>query len=120
MVVEVGSPSHGDDFVVAKHADSYWQASLETDGGDLDRDVVIGFKTERPRTGLDLVTSRVPGEDGFFQLSFTVGDELNRPLLSQLAEEDSSNPEIERMWAGRSASSAPWRDGYDIEPRGRI
>jgi Ca-activated chloride channel family protein len=75
-IVEVESPSHGNDFVVAQHADSYWQASLETDGGDLNRDVVLAFKMARPRTGLDLVTSRVPGEDGFFALSFTAGDEL--------------------------------------------
>ena len=73
----VTSPSHGDEFVTARHADSYWQASLETTGGDLNRDVVLAFKTERARTGLDLVASRELGEDGFFQLTFTAGDELN-------------------------------------------
>lgn len=71
------SPSHGDEFVTARHTDSYWQASLETTGGDLNRDVVLALKTQRPHTGLDLVASRALGEDGFFQLSFTAGDELN-------------------------------------------
>jgi Ca-activated chloride channel family protein len=76
-IESVVSPSHGDEFVTARHTDSYWQASLETAGGDLDRDVVLAFKTERPRTGLDLVASRKVGEDGFFQLTFTAGDELD-------------------------------------------
>ncbi len=76
-IESVTSPSHGDDFVTARHADSYWQASLETTGGDLSRDVVLAFKMERPRTGLDLVASRELGEDGFFQLTFTAGDELS-------------------------------------------
>jgi Ca-activated chloride channel family protein len=71
------SPSHGEEFVTARHTDSYWQASLETTGGDLDRDVVLAFKTARARTGLDLVASRELGEDGFFQLTFTAGDELD-------------------------------------------
>ena len=70
-IESVTSPSHGDEFVTARHADSYWQASLETTGGDLNRDVVLAFKTERARTGLDLVASRESGEDGFFQLTFT-------------------------------------------------
>lgn len=76
-VESVTSPSHGDDFVTARHTDSYWQASLETDGGDLNRDVVVAFKTARAQTGLDLVASKDLAEDGFFQLSFTAGDELS-------------------------------------------
>lgn len=76
-IESVVSPSHGEEFVTARHTDSYWQASLETTGGDLNRDVVLAFKTERPRTGLDLVASRALSEDGFFQLTFTAGDELN-------------------------------------------
>jgi Ca-activated chloride channel family protein len=75
-IESVTSPSHGDELVMARHTDSYWQASLETTGGDLNRDVVLAFKMERPHTGLDLVASRELGEDGFFQLSFTAGDEL--------------------------------------------
>src|SRR5256712_6411682 len=34
-IMEMGSPSHGDDFVVAKHTKNYAQASLEAAGGNL-------------------------------------------------------------------------------------
>lgn len=71
------SPSHADEFAVAKHADNhYWQASMEASGGDLSRDVVLSFEVERPRTGLDLVTSRPRGEDGYFLMTLTAGKEL--------------------------------------------
>lgn len=75
-VVAVESPSHAADFLVVRHSDEYYQASLETDGGDLGRDVVLSFQTERPRTGLDLITSRQAGEDGFFLVTLTPGQEL--------------------------------------------
>ncbi len=75
-IVAIESPSHADDFVIAKHAADYVQASLETSGGDLNRDVVLAFQMGRPHTGLDLVTSKSRGEDGFFQLTLTAGKEL--------------------------------------------
>ena len=70
------SPSHGDGFVVAKHSDACWQASLETRGGSLARDIVLAYRTARPQTGLDLITSKQGGEDGFFSLTLTAGDDL--------------------------------------------
>jgi Ca-activated chloride channel family protein len=70
------SPSHGDGFVVAKHSDAYWQASLETRGGSLARDIVLAYRTARPQTGLDLITSKQGGDDGFFSLTLTAGDDL--------------------------------------------
>lgn len=75
-VTAVESPSHKGDFVVVRHAPTYYQASLETQGGDLNRDVVLTFETERPRTGLDLVVTREDGEDGTFLLTLTAGPEL--------------------------------------------
>ena len=39
-------------------ATHYWQASLEATAADLSRDVVVAYRTERPRTGFDLITSR--------------------------------------------------------------
>jgi Ca-activated chloride channel family protein len=76
-LTELRSPSHADDFAVVKHADDhYWQASLEATGGDLSRDVVVSFHVERPRTGLDVITSRPHGEDGYFLLTLTAGKEL--------------------------------------------
>jgi len=75
-VTAVESPSHRGELVVVRHSDNYYQASLEATGGDLNRDVVLAFKMERPRTGLDLVATRERGEDGFFQLTLTAGKEL--------------------------------------------
>jgi Ca-activated chloride channel family protein len=77
-IVETSSPSHADDFVVADHADNYVRASLETDAGDLNRDVVFAYRVERPRTGIDIVTSNAPGDDGYFQLTLTAGKELEK------------------------------------------
>lgn len=77
-IVAMKSPSHGEDFVVVDHAPGYRQASLEATGGDLDRDVVLAWRMERARTGLDVVTSRQPGEDGFVQLTLTAGKELEQ------------------------------------------
>lgn len=76
-IVAMKSPSHGDEFALVRRADDhYWQASLEATGGSLARDLVIAFQTQRPRTGLDLIASRTGSEDGYFQLTFTAGKEL--------------------------------------------
>lgn len=78
-ITEMESPSHKDDFVMVHHDDHHAQASLETDQGDLNRDVVLAFHLQRPRTGFDLIASRAPentGEDGFFLLTLTAGEEL--------------------------------------------
>jgi hypothetical protein len=75
-IVEMESPSHGSEFVIAKHTKNYAQASLEASGGDLGRDVVLAYRVDRPRTGIDAITSKVAGEDGYFYLTVTAGDEL--------------------------------------------
>ncbi|HEU0038385.1 MAG TPA: VIT and VWA domain-containing protein, partial [Verrucomicrobiae bacterium] len=75
-VVELESPSHGKAFAVAKHSDVYWQANLETTGGSLAQDVVMACKIARPKTGMDLITSRSGGADGFFCLTVTAGQEV--------------------------------------------
>lgn len=59
----------GDSFVVASCTDHYGQASLATD-------VVVTSQLQRAQTGLDLITSRQSGADGFFSLSLTAGQEL--------------------------------------------
>lgn len=74
----VESPSHRKDFVFARHSENYVQASLETQEGDLNRDLVLAYELSRPRTGIDLITSRETGEDGFFCLILTVGEDLSR------------------------------------------
>lgn len=75
-IVEMSSPSHGDEFAVAQHTDTYWQASLERKQGDLHRDFVIVYKTQRPQTGIDVVASKPDAEDGYFLLTMTAGQEL--------------------------------------------
>jgi len=77
-IVEVKSPSHGDLFVMAKHSESYCQASLETSGGSLASDVVINYDLSRPRTGMDMITSKTDGGDGYFYMTLTAGEELTR------------------------------------------
>jgi Ca-activated chloride channel family protein len=70
------SPSHGDDFVVVRHDRNNLQASLETSGGDLNRDLVVAYHLARPHTGVDLIASKPDGEDGYFLLTLTPGEEL--------------------------------------------
>jgi Ca-activated chloride channel family protein len=75
-IVELESPSHGAAFAVAKHSDAYWQANLEANGGSLARDVVLACRVARPQTGMDLLTSRRDGEDGFFCLTLTTSQDV--------------------------------------------
>jgi Ca-activated chloride channel homolog len=80
-ITEMKSPSHPDRFVIVQHANPhYWQASFETDGGDLSRDLVIDYGIERPRTGINLIASKSGNEDGYFQLTMTAGKELESQL----------------------------------------
>ncbi|MEM7308277.1 MAG: VIT and VWA domain-containing protein [Planctomycetota bacterium] len=76
-IAAMESPSHTD-FLFVEHTSEYHQASLELQGGDLARDVVVAYRAERGTTGLDLVTSKAKGEDGFFQLTLTAGPELEQ------------------------------------------
>ena len=78
-IVAMHSPSHGKSIVTAEHSDLYRQASLETRGGELNRDIVIAYQTARPVTGFDLVATKQTGEDGFFLLTLTAGEELADP-----------------------------------------
>ena len=75
-IVALESPSHKDEFVVVKHAENYCEASLETTGGSLNRDLVLAYQVSRPRTGIDVVTSKTSNEDGYFLLTMTPGKEL--------------------------------------------
>ena len=75
-IIEVDSPSHGDAFVVTSHSPEFVEASFEVDGGDLSRDFVLSYQTSRPSTGVDVVTSQPQGEDGYFMMTVTAGDEL--------------------------------------------
>ncbi len=75
-IVAMHSPSHGDDVVIADHSRRFYEASLEAEGGDLTRDIVLAYHTSRPQTGIDVITSKPRGEDGYFMLTLTAGEEL--------------------------------------------
>jgi Ca-activated chloride channel homolog len=75
-IVSLESPSHGDEFAVVGHTDSYYEASLETKQGDLNRDVVLAYHVSRPITGIDVIASKPEGDDGYFMLTLTAGEEL--------------------------------------------
>lgn len=75
-ITEVESPSHRDAFVMAKHTANFHQASLETNGGSLERDIVVALHLSRPHTGIDLVTSKRGADDGYFMLTLTAGEDL--------------------------------------------
>ena len=77
-IVEMSSPSHKERFATARHGAHYRQASFEATAADLSRDVVVAYRTERPRTGLDLVASRTGSEDGYLLLTLTAGKELEK------------------------------------------
>ncbi|QDT07512.1 Vault protein inter-alpha-trypsin [Rubripirellula lacrimiformis] len=74
------SESHTDDFVIVEHTDQYAQAAMELTAGDLSRDIVMAFQTKRPRTGIDVVTSRPAGEDGYFMMTVTPGEDLSSTI----------------------------------------
>jgi Ca-activated chloride channel homolog len=75
-VTKLFSPSHEDDFAITGYTPNYTRASLEVQKGDLSRDVVIAFDTERARTGVDMIASKQKGEDGYFLMTVTAGKEL--------------------------------------------
>ncbi len=77
-IVEMTSPSHEERFATATHGAHYRQASFEATAADLSRDVVVAYRTERARTGLDFVASRTGSEDGYLLLTLTAGKELEQ------------------------------------------
>jgi Ca-activated chloride channel homolog len=77
-ITKMESASHGEEFVIANHSEGYSQASLEVDGGDLSRDVVVSYNLERPQSGIDLITSKETNDDGYFMMTITAGKELEQ------------------------------------------
>ncbi len=77
-IVEMSSPSHGQEFLIVNHSEEFYEASLEKSDGDLARDIVLSFHSQRPVSGLDLIASNQSGEDGFFQMTLTAGKELEK------------------------------------------
>jgi Ca-activated chloride channel family protein len=61
---------------VVDHSNSYKLASLEQKTGSLAADIIFHYSLNRPRSGIDLITSKPKGDDGFFYLTITAGKEL--------------------------------------------
>jgi Ca-activated chloride channel homolog len=77
-IVKMSSSSHGKQFVTARHNEGFWEASLESKGGNLNRDVVLAYNLSRPKTGLDAICSKESKDDGYFCMTLTAGKELAR------------------------------------------
>ena len=77
-ITDVDSPSHGQQFVIAKQTPGVIQSSMELSGASLAKDVVVSWKLERPLTGIDVITSKQSGEDGYFMLTLTAGQEMKQ------------------------------------------
>ncbi|HEV3342896.1 MAG TPA: VIT domain-containing protein [Pirellulales bacterium] len=73
------SPSHGDALVTAEMGPGRYRAGIEQAQGNLDRDFVLVYELERERMGLNLVTSRAAGDDGYFLLLVTPGAAYDEP-----------------------------------------
>lgn len=80
-IKELRSESHTDDFVVVSHSADHAQAAMELTEGDLSRDIVMAFQTKRPRTGIDVVTSKPSGEEGYFMMTVTPGEDLSSTIV---------------------------------------
>jgi Ca-activated chloride channel family protein len=77
-ITEMNSSSHSKDFAINKIKDSYYHASLEVKEGDLNKDVVLSCHLERPKMGVDLITSNAAKEDGYFYLTIMSGDDSEK------------------------------------------
>lgn len=75
----VWSPSHGDAVVTAEVKNRGYRASLEQARGNLGRDFVLVYELERERMGINLLTSKEPGKDGYFMLLLTPGPQFDEP-----------------------------------------
>lgn len=76
-ITSMNSTSHSNDFAINKINQGYYHASLEVKEGDLNKDVVLSCQLERPKTGVDLITSKLNNEDGYFYLTIMSGEDTD-------------------------------------------
>ena len=77
-IAKIGSPSHKELMAVRETSPGLWRASFEQPRGRLDRDFVVVYQLERERYGLALVPYAAKGQEGYFMLMLTAGEELDR------------------------------------------
>jgi len=75
-IAKMESPSHSQAMAITTFEDHLYRASLETTEAELTEDIVVAYRVNRPITGLDVIASKESNQDGFFQTTLTVGDEL--------------------------------------------
>lgn len=119
-ISEITCPSHGDDVVFTKPDAGVREGSMELKDGDLNRDVVIAFRTERPRTGVDLVAAKDGTGDGHFLLTITAGEDAaksNPPQDHVFLLDISGSMADDRKLATSKRSLAAFVDALGPEDR---
>ena len=77
-IASMESTSHGNEFIINQVNEKYSQTSLEVQEGDLNRDVVLTYSTKRPHTGFDIIFSKENRDDGYFYMTLTAGEDLEK------------------------------------------
>jgi Ca-activated chloride channel family protein len=119
-IVEIESPSHGKDLAFTRTGEGVREGSLEVKDGDLGRDVVVAFRTERARTGIDLVAAKDGSGDGHFLLTITAGEDaaaLNPPQDHVFLLDISGSMAEDRKLATSKRSLAAFVDALGPEDR---
>jgi Ca-activated chloride channel family protein len=119
-IVEIDSPSHGKDVAFTRTDPGVREGSLEVKDGDLGRDIVVAFRTERARTGIDLVAAKDGPADGHFLMTITAGDDaakINPPQDHVFLLDISGSMADDRKLATSKRSLAAFVDALGPEDR---
>lgn len=119
-IAEITCPSHGDDVVFTAPDPGVREGSMELKDGDLGRDIVVAYRTERPRTGIDLVAAKDGSGDGHFLLTITAGDDAaktNPPQDHVFLLDISGSMADDRKLATSKRSLAAFVDALGPEDR---
>lgn len=120
---KIHSPSHQNALVTAELTKERYRASIESVQGNLDRDFVLVYELERERLGLDVLTSRTAGDDGYFMLLLTPGpqfDEAHKQVNVTFVIDSSGSMrrvgklDVARRAAGLAISALRETDTFNI------
>jgi Ca-activated chloride channel family protein len=73
---ELRSPSHAKSATFTRYSQTYARASIAAEGGGLDRDVVLAYRTDVAASSAQLIADRQADSDGYFCLRITAGNDL--------------------------------------------
>lgn len=77
-IIGARSPSHKDQVVMRRDDERHVLASFERRRGSLNRDFVLIYELAKERSGVKVVPFRDGREDGYFMLTLTPGERLER------------------------------------------